>query len=252
MKRSQLVGSFELKSADESKRTFEGALSTSHIDLGYAGMHRDIVHPGAFKRTLDHFRASKSAYVPLLDTHKRDSVMNVYGHLLDAEEHLTGNTLRYEKADGGIHEVPEMQLNTQWQVIDGVDGERIMDRMRSGSVRKMSMGYEDVRSDFTNLKQYGKTRNLREVALGEGSLVSFPMNPTADVNLASVKSLLDAARDGTLTDEQKDELRALLSDPSAPVDERPADTPKGLAPNDPLRIALDAQLRALKLRSLSL
>jgi HK97 family phage prohead protease len=250
MKRSQLVGSFELKALDETKRTFEGALSTSHIDSGYAGQHRDIVHPGAFKRSLDHFKSAKDPYIPLLDTHSQRSVMDSYGHMLDGEERLTGNTLRYEKADGGVHEVPEMMLDTQWQVIDGIDGERLLDRLRSKAVRKMSMGYQDKRSDYTNLKDYGKTRNLREVALGEGSLVLSPMNPTADVNLASVKSLLDAAREGTLTDEQKDELRALLRDPSAPAEQPPADTPKGLAPNDPARIALDAQLRALKLRSL--
>jgi HK97 family phage prohead protease len=250
MKRSQLVGSFELKSVDESKRTFEGALSTSHIDLGYAGAHRDIVHPGAFKRSLDHFKAAKDPYIPLLDTHNSSSVMHAYGHMLDGEERLTGQTLRYEKSEGGVHEVPEMTLDTQWQVIDGADGERLLDRLRSKAVRKMSMGYEDKRSDYTSLKQYGKTRNLREVALGEGSLVISPMNPTADVNLASVKSLLDAARAGTLTDEQKDELRALLRDPSTPADQPPADTPKGLAPNDPLRLELSARLRALKLRSL--
>lgn len=252
MKRSQLVGSFELKSVDESKRTFEGALSTSHIDLGHGGMYRDIVHPGAFKRSLDHFKSAKDPYIPLLDSHSQRSIMDAYGHMLDGEERLTGQTLRYEKSDGGIHEVPEMMLDTQWKVIDGPDGERLLDRLRSGAVRKMSMGYQDVRSDHTNLKQYGKTRNLREVALGEGSLVLNPMNPTADVNLASVKSLLDAARDGSLTDEQKDELRALLSDPSAPPVEAPADTPKGLAPDDPARLALEAQLRALKLRRLSL
>ena len=246
MKREQLVGSFELKSVDESKRTFEGALSTSHIDLGYAGAHRDIVHPGAFKRSLDHFKSAKDPYIPLLDSHNQSSVMNAYGHMLAGEERLTGQMLRYEKSDGGVHEVPEMTLDTQWKVIDGADGERLLDRMRSKAVRKMSMGYEDRRSDYTSLKQYGKTRNLREVALGEGSLVLNPMNPNADVNMASVKSLLDAAREGTLTDEQKDELRALLIDPSSPPDEAPADTPKGLAPDDPRRIAMSEALRALK------
>jgi phage head maturation protease len=246
MKRSQLVGSFELKSVDASKRTFEGALSTSHIDLGYAGAHRDIVHPGAFKRSLDHFKSAKDPYIPLLDTHNQTSVMHAYGHMLDGEERLTGATLRYEKSDGGIHEVPEMTLDTQWQVIDGADGERLLDRLRSKAVRKMSMGYEDKRSDYTSLKQYGKTRNLREVALGEGSLVIAPMNPAAGVNLASVKSLLDAARDGSLTDEQKDELRANLTDPSAPAIAPLADTPQGLAPDDPKRIAMSEALRALK------
>lgn len=251
-KRRVFIGNFEMKSQDQSARTFEGALSTSHIDLGGGPFApRDIVHPGAFKRTIQNFRAAKSPYVPLLDTHSRESVMNVFGHLLDAEEKLTGETLRYEREDGGFHEVPEMMLNTKWQVIDGVDGERLMDRMRPGSVRKMSMGYEDFRSDFTSLKEYGKVRNLREVGIREGSLVVFPMNPTADVNTASVKSLLDAARAGTLSDEEKEELRALLAASPAPADERLVDTPKGLAPDDPVRIERAARLRALKLRGLT-
>ena len=54
------------------------------------------------------------------------------------------------------------------------------------------------------------------------------------------------------TDDEREELRALLNAPSAPVDEPPADTPKGLAPDDPVRIALSDRFRDLKLRSLTL
>jgi hypothetical protein len=61
-----------------------------------------------------------------------------------------------------------------------------------------------------------------------------------------VKSLLDAARAGTLTDEEKQQLRALLDGPSAS-----ADTPTGLAPDDPRRIALDSMLRGVTLRRLA-
>jgi HK97 family phage prohead protease len=251
MKHDWLNGLFELKAQDAGARTFEGALSTSHIDRGDIRF-RDIVHPGAFKRTIHAFKSARDAHIPLLDTHNIDSVMHSYGHLLDAEERLTGKTLRYDRADGGVHEVPEMLLDTKWQVIDGIDGERLLDRLRSGTVRKMSMGYAPNRADYVELKTYGRTRNLREVELREGSLVLFAMNPTAAVNTASVKSLIDAARAGTLTGEDRETLRALLDAPPAPVDEPPADTPKGLAPDDPRRIALSAQLRGLKLRSLTL
>lgn len=251
MKHDWLNGSFELKAQDAGARTFEGALSTSHIDRGDLRF-RDIVHPGAFKRTIQAFKTDKDSYVPLLDTHADDSVMHSYGHLLDAEERLTGKTLRYDRADGGVHEVPEMILDTKWQVIDGIDGERLLDRLRSGSVRKMSMGYAPNRVDYVELKTYGKTRNLREIGLREGSLVLFPMNPTAAVNTASVKSLIDAARAGTLTDEDRETLRALLIAPPAPTDESPADTQKGLAPDDPRRIAMSDRWRDIKLRSLTL
>jgi HK97 family phage prohead protease len=258
-----LFGSFEIKAKDEGARTFEGALSTSHLDLGSSVMgFRDIVHPGAFKRTLEHFKSAKDPYIPLLDSHSRESVMNVFGHLVDGEERLTGAALKYARDDGGMHEVPEMVLNTKWQVIDGIDGERLLDRMRPGSVRKMSMGYEPKRSDYVHLKEYGRARNLREVAITEGSLVVFPMNTAANVNTASVKSLFDALRAGTLSDEDsaallalpdeaKAALRALLDAAPAPVDEPPAGTPKGLAPDAPDRIALSAMLRDLRRRALT-
>jgi HK97 family phage prohead protease len=215
---------FEVKAKDENERTFEGALSTSHLDLGNR-MYRDIVHPGAFKRTLDHFRNSKKGYVPLLDSHKTESLFNILGHLVDAEETLTGKALKYETAEGKTLEVPEMLLNTKWRVIDGVDGERVMDRLRPGSLRKMSMGYAPYQYDFVNLKEYGKTRNLREVGLGEGSLLAFPMNPEAEVNTASVKTLAqwqDMDEDerkayvATLPEQDKAALRALLA-PQGPV-----------------------------------
>lgn len=252
----RLAGDFEIKSTDDAKRTFRGALSTSHIDLGALSV-RDIVVPGAFKRTLANFKAAKAGYIPLLDTHDGDSVFSAYGSLRDAEEVLTGKTLRYEQSDGGTLEVPEMLLDSEWQVIDGVDGDRLLDRMRSGAVRKMSMGYAPIASGSVQLKGYGKTRLLKEVALLEGSLVLFPMNPTADVDLSSVKSLdalTDLLRRGALSDEQKSELRALLDAPPGDADDDvppPPDEPKGLAPDDPKRLATEALFRAVTLRSLA-
>lgn len=216
-----LPGRFEIKAKDQAARTFEGSLSTSHLDLG-GWFSRDIVWPGAFKRTLDHFKNDADGYIPLLDSHDPYSIFNTLGHLLEGEEQLTGETLVYDMANSRKLRVPEMLLWTKWQVIDGVDGDRVLDRLRPGSVRKMSMGYETVRSDEDELEDGDKVRNLREVRIMEGSLVVFPMNPAAAVDLTSVKALLDAARAGTLTDEQKTELRALLDPPPAdPAPELP-------------------------------
>lgn len=248
-----LPGSFEIKAASREERTFEGSLSTSHLDLGDF-FARDIVWPGAFRRTIDHFKAARDPYVPLLDSHSPYSIFNTLGHLLDAEEKLTGGTLVYTMAAGRKLEVPEMQLWTKWQVVDGVDGDRVLDRLRPGSIRKMSMGYHAVQSSSDELENGTPVRLLREVELEEGSLVVFAMNPEAQVDLATVKAVQDAMAGHQLTDEQKDTLRALLDGTpagTAPV-APPAPEPKGLAPEDPHRLALEHQLRGLTLRGLAL
>ena len=144
-----------------------------------------------------------------------------------------------------------------------------MDRVRPGSVRKMSMGYSTLAEDFVDLKDYGKTRNLRKVALGEGSLVIFPMNNAADVNRASVKALSAALADGSLTEaEVIHEIKATLSQIQNPKELRalashigsvlktaapPAQADEGekSAEPDPADIRRAAVLRQLQLRNLT-
>lgn len=256
MKHGPRLFGFEIKASDEGSRTFEGALASSHLDLGN-WFYKDIVRPGAFKRTLDHFKKSKDGYIPLLDSHDRFSVFSVVGKMTDGEERLTGKMMTYAKEDGTILEVPEMFLDTQWKIDDGMDGDRVLDRLRSGSVRKMSMGYESVREDFVQLKA-GRTRQLHEVKLGEGSLVVFPMNPNANINTESVKSALSLALSGlnitTLAKKEREdiveEIRALLL--GTPADEEaPKSAPSAatLAPDDPKRLAAEATLRNIRLRA---
>lgn len=246
--RNRVFGALEIKSADPSTRTFTGTLSTSHLDKG-GWFYKDIVYPGAFKRTLDHFRKAKDPYIPLLDSHSPFSVMDAYGTLVEAEEQLTGKTLTYEKEQGGDFEVPEMLLDTQWKIIDGNDGDRLLDRLRSGAIRKMSMGYEPMRSEDIKLKGHGNVRVLKEVKLREGSLVIFPMNDNASVDLDSVKSIFtDALRAGQLTRKQLQELFTALPEEST-ADEAP--TTQGLAPDDPKRLSAEALLRELSIKCLT-
>lgn len=186
-----IPGRFEIKAIDPEEREFEGDLSTSHLDLG-DGWVRDIVWPGAFKRTKDHFDQATDPYIPLLDSHDRFSIFSVLGHLLEMEENLTGRTLEYELEDDEILAVPEMKLWTRWKVIEGEDGDRVLNRLRPGSARNMSMGYRPVKFDFANLASGERLRNLREVKLKEGSLVVFGMNPEASVDLSTVKTFLDS------------------------------------------------------------
>lgn len=244
-----MVAEFEIATKDEKERTFSGTLSTSHLDLGDGWGTRDIVHPGAFKRTMGHFRKAKDPYIPLVDSHRYSSILNVFGHLLDAEEEKTGKVLTYELEGGKVLKVDEMRFKTDWQIIDGPDGDRVLDRLRPGSVRKMSMGYRSISEDFARLKDGGQVRNLREVQLREGSLVIFPMNPETDVDRATVKLEVEALLEkAELTDEERSELSDLHNRLGALLKDEEAEV--GLAPEDPRRLAIEARLLDLKARRL--
>lgn len=230
---------FEVKSADSRAMTFEGLLSTYSVDLG-----DDRVMPGAFKRSLDHWKGSnRRRPIPLIDQHQYDSVNRVVGKLADAEERPEG-------------------LWTRWEMIpDDEEAAKVYRRLKGGFIDEMSMGYVTHRHDYTEEKAAdGRTkrvRRLHEVGLKEGSTVIWAMQPEALIDAGSIKSLIDAARAGTLTDEQKAELRALLDAPPAdtpPASEQaapPAPAPTGLAPDDPKRLAAEAKLREITLRRLA-
>ena len=223
----RLVMPVEIKTKDEKARTFRGALSTSHLDLG-DGRARDIVMPGAFKRWIGSFRSAADSYVPLIDSHDRWSIFNVFGHLDDAEERLTGKVLKYELEGGKTLEVKEMFLDTDWQVIDGPDGDRVLDRLRPGSIRKMSMGYDAKNWDNQTLAEGGLVRRLKELAISEGSLVVFPMNPAAEVDISTVKGFLEDLDGETLDDNDRailmvlqKEIGALLTNGQATAEPAP-------------------------------
>lgn len=226
--KQRLSLAFEFKEANATERTFEGYLATWDLDLG-----RDVIHKGAFARTLEHFKRGTKK-IPLLDSHNYFSIFSALGLLVDAREDEKG-------------------LWTKWRVVDGEDGDKVLARIQSGVVGKMSIGYVAIRYDYGTITVDGgkelSVRNLYEVKLEEGSLVLFPMNEAADVDATSVK-LLDAF--SHLTPDQKTQLRALLEEtPAAPAPEPVQETPKGLAPDAPERLAMDELLRDITLRSLA-
>lgn len=219
----------EIKAVDDDSRTFEGYSATWDEDLG-----DDQIVPGAFAKTIASFKAGKKS-IALIDNHNYNSVLDSYGHLIDAREDERG-------------------LWSKWQVIRGNDGDRMMDRLRGGVVRKMSIGYYPVAYEFVTKQRDGKDRRIRllkEINWDETSLVLFPMNPAADIDLSSVKALL-GRMDLTTTDRaeleaMRDQINATLAGPA--VDDAPA--PTLVAPDDPKRLEVEHLLRAITLRSLA-
>jgi HK97 family phage prohead protease len=215
---------FEVKALDESARTFRGLAAAYSLDLG-----DDVIEPGAFKRTLDHWRASKQKRpIYLLNGHNAWDVQDVVGKMLDAAETSEG-------------------LDTQWEFVGAGDpaADAAYTRVKGGFITGLSIGYTPVQWEMER-RDSGIVRHLKEVKLHEVSLVVFPMNEDARIDAASVKSLLD----GTLTDEakamlrdlpenQKDALRALLA--PAPPSDPPAPAHEGLV----------TRINALKARQLA-
>jgi HK97 family phage prohead protease len=219
---------FAVKSIDQKARRFAGLASTWELDLG-----NDVIHKGAFAKTLSDWRSAKRKTIHLLDSHKRASQYDVLGKLVEAQE-------------------TDLGLEAEFEMRDTQHAHDALKAIEGGFIDGLSIGYQAVGAPAYEKAANGQTiRHLKEIKLHEISLVIDPMNEGARIDPSSVKSLIDAAKAGQLTDEQKAELLALLQ-PAAATPEKAPDAPKGLATDDPRRIALDAQLRALKLRSLSL
>lgn len=233
-------------SVDEDARTFEGLAATWDLDLG-----GDVIHQGAFKRTLKFWRDS-GRVMPLLDSHNY-SVRDVVGKLLEARE-----------TDEGLW--------TKWQVIEGGDGDEVWLRLKGGYVTGLSIGYRAIKVDYATEEEEreGIWRHLKEVELREVSVVLWPMNPEARVDTETVKHMLASYQGRELSEEERAELKALQQkisallkavptkepeDPPAPEpaseDDDDGGEPKGLAPDDPLRLDLESRMRAIRVRRLT-
>ena len=195
----------EVKSVDATAHTFRGLAAAWSLDLG-----NDVIHKGAFSRTLDHWRSSKRRPVYLLNGHKADDVRDVVGKLTDAVE-----------TDAG--------LETSWEFVpDDPTADAAFKRVQGGFVTGMSIGYSPIQHEWETTKDGKRVRHLKEVKLHEVSLVVFPMNEDARVDQASVKTLAQwtdmtdderAAYIAALPDEDKTALRALLTETPAPAHE---------------------------------
>jgi hypothetical protein len=238
---------FEVKAVDDAERTFTGLAAAFSQDLG-----GDVILPGAFRRTLADWKRSKKI-LPLMDSHNYGSVRSVIGKMLAAAE----------ASDG---------LEATFQVIEGPDGDEVFRRVKGGFVDGLSIGYRAIeqRAPSEAERLQGIWRFLKEIALQEISVVVWPMNPEARIDLGTVKALLAAADQRELDPAELEELKSIaaqiqallaktapapVADPPAPAVDPAADpaAPIGvtLAPDDPKRIQMADTFRELTLRALS-
>lgn len=185
---------FDVKAVDENAHTFSGLASTWDRDLG-----GDVIRPGAFKRTLRNWKSSKRK-VPLVDSHNVfGTVTSVVGQLDEGEENREGLL-------GNFAMIPEDQ-----------HAEAVFRRVKGGYVDGLSIGYEAVRVEYPKTDEEraaGVYRYLDEVKLREISVVLFPMNPSARIDLTTAKAALVAARDREreLDEDEVKEMKAIMEE----------------------------------------
>lgn len=244
-KRLSVRFAVKAESVDVEGRTFEGLASTWDLDRG-----GDVIHRGAFKRTLKFWRDS-GRVLPLLDSHSYGSVRDVVGKLAEAKETKDG-------------------LWTNWEVIDGPDGDEVLRRIKGGFVDGLSIGYRPVKIEMPTDEEerQGVWRHLKEVELREVSVVLWPMNEGARIDTSTVKSLLADFQDRELDEDEMKELQGILEEvgallkanapeesedpPASPAsEENDEGEPKGLAPDDPKRLDIEGRLGAIRLRRLT-
>jgi len=144
---------FEVKAIDYEGRTLEGfAAAFGNIDqVG------DIIHPGAFSKTL----LERGQRIKFLWQHDPNEPI---GRMVEAREQSGG---LYVKA----------------VISDTTRGRDAIALLKDGAIGEMSIGYDAVKggTDYTKSAEGKSVRNLREIKLYEFSLVTFPANEQAIV-----------------------------------------------------------------------
>jgi HK97 family phage prohead protease len=215
----------EVKSVNAEAHTFRGLAAAWSLDLG-----NDVIHRGAFKHTLNMWKsARKPRPIYLLNGHKAGDVLDVVGKLVDAEE-----------TDEG--------LETTWEFVpNDPTAEAAFKRVQGGFITGLSIGYTPVQHDWETTKEGKRVRHLKEVKLHEVSLVVFPMNEDARIDMASVKTLAQwhemdneerKAYIATLSEDDRSALRALCEPAPEPGSEAAHEDTKEALRNALLRLTL--------------
>ena len=187
--------SFRLKRSQvHEDGTFEGYLSTfNNIDS-----YGDVIRQGAFKKTL-----SERESFPLLWQHDTCEPIGVFDELREDDYGLF------------VHGV----LNQDTQ-----RGREAYALLRQGALDGLSIGFSTVKDSWD-----GDVRNIQEVRLWEGSLVTFPANDLARVTSVRSRQDFELALNAIVNTKAKD----ITNDAHRPLIRRAVETLSALLQEEP-------------------
>jgi HK97 family phage prohead protease len=146
----------DFKALDDTTGKFSGYLSTfGNVDYG-----NDSVQPGAFVKTIREAKSTQSAsdspyLFPILWQHNPNEPIGGFVNMAEDAK--------------GLYVEGELDM-------DIPQGQRAYSGLKKKYIRGMSIGYDTVKERWEK-----GVRNLIELRLWEGSIVTFPMNAEADV-----------------------------------------------------------------------
>lgn len=144
------------KALDDEQGVFEGYLAV----FGNVDSYGDVIERGAFKKTLAEAEKKRSQrgdkyLFPILWQH--------------SPEEPIGGFLEMREDDFGLYVKGQLDLDIEL-------GRRAYSGLKKGYIRGLSIGYDVVKQAWD-----GQIRRLKEINLWEGSVVTFPANPEANV-----------------------------------------------------------------------
>jgi hypothetical protein len=198
---------FEVTNINAEGRTIEGYASVfGNVDLG-----GDIVHPGAFRKTL----AERGNKVRFFWQHNRNEPL---GKPIEMHEDARG-------------------LFFKAIISDTVRGRDALALLKDGAISGLSIGYDPIPggTDIGKTADGQTVRNLRELRLWEVSLCSLPMNEAAEVLALKAAPTAPAPVVDPLTERKEAlvaTLRAALAEAEAFVAAQAAPETEDTAPAD--------------------
>lgn len=166
--REQKSFSFQIKEYNDDTGVVKGYLATfDNVDE-----QSDRIRPGAFKRTLQ----SKYQYK---QAHNKQFLFPLLW------QHDTGSPI------GGYTEAKEdaLGLYVEFQMdIDVQQGKEAYSGLKKGYIFQQSIGYETLQAEYVKDADGTTVRDLTELRLWEGSIVTFPANELAVVTSVKAKS----------------------------------------------------------------
>lgn len=197
------------------ERTFQGYTCKADVESGVIEAYvnifgieddswmNDIVHPGAFKKTIRERGPAGSNKVRVLWMH---SVREVIGRPLLLEEHGRDDLpdvvkVRYPKATGGLFAKTQLVLGVQ-------RAREAFELYRNGAMDEWSIGFEPIEEKFEEVDKR-TIRHLKEIKLWEYSPVTWGANPATTT--VSVKSNLLTMLEEVLKEHPEFSDRQLIS-----------------------------------------
>lgn len=153
----------------------QGIVTHTVAVMGNIDMGGDIIHPGAFTKTL----VERGNKIRVIDQHKTDSILRVIGKPLELAEVRHDMLppevlLKFPEVQGALRVKTQFLMNTP-------EGRGAFERIKAGAIDEYSIGYEPIVQDFSTVTapdgKVRNVRNLREVRLLEYSPVIWGMNP---------------------------------------------------------------------------